>query len=100
MQRSRGPKKIAVIVSTLNNPWFVFLAETAAAKAKHWVMKPKFSTRKTILHWKADHFENAIASGYDAILIQSTDADGSVANVMKARLRCSCILYGPGSEFY
>ena len=29
-----GPKKIAVIVSTLNNPWFVFLAENAEAKAK------------------------------------------------------------------
>ena len=27
-------KKMAIVVSTLNNPWFVFLAETAAAKAK------------------------------------------------------------------
>ena len=26
-------KKVAVIVSTLNNPWFVVLAQTAAAKA-------------------------------------------------------------------
>ena len=26
--------KIAVVVSTLNNPWFVVLAETAAAKAR------------------------------------------------------------------
>ena len=26
--------KVAVVVSTLNNPWFVFLAETAAAQSK------------------------------------------------------------------
>ena len=28
------PKKMAIVVSTLNNPWFVFLAEKAAEKAK------------------------------------------------------------------
>ena len=33
-QKSAEPKKIAIVVSTLNNPWFVFLAETAAQKAK------------------------------------------------------------------
>lgn len=32
--KAEEPKKIAIVVSTLNNPWFVFLAETAAKKAK------------------------------------------------------------------
>jgi ABC-type sugar transport system substrate-binding protein len=34
---------------------------------------------------EADHFENAIASGYSAILFNPTDANGSVANVLKAK---------------
>lgn len=33
-EKKNGTRKMAVVVSTLNNPWFVFLAETAAAKAK------------------------------------------------------------------
>ena len=34
---------------------------------------------------ESDHFENIIVSGFDAILFNSTDANGSVANVMKAK---------------
>ena len=34
---------------------------------------------------ESDHFENALASGYDAILFNPTDADGSVASVLKAK---------------
>src|SRR5215207_1185772 len=31
---AKGPKKVAVVVSTLNNPWFVVLADTARERAK------------------------------------------------------------------
>jgi ABC-type sugar transport system substrate-binding protein len=34
---------------------------------------------------EADNFENAIASGYSAVLFNPTDANGSVVNVMKAK---------------
>jgi ABC-type sugar transport system substrate-binding protein len=34
---------------------------------------------------ETDHFENAIASGYSAILFNPTDANGSVVNVLKAQ---------------
>jgi ribose transport system substrate-binding protein len=34
---------------------------------------------------ESDHFENIIVAGFDAILFNSTDADGSVANVLKAK---------------
>lgn len=34
---------------------------------------------------ETNHFENAIASGYDAILFNPTDADGSIANVRMAK---------------
>jgi ribose transport system substrate-binding protein len=85
-QSSAGqPKKMAVIVSTLNNPWFVFLAETAAAKAKSLGYQTKIFDSQNNTAMETDHFENAIASGYNAILFNPTDAEGSVVNVQKAK---------------
>lgn len=78
-------KKVAVIVSTLNNPWFVFLAENAAAKAKALGYESKIFDSQNNTALESDHFENALASGYNAILFNPTDANGSVANVLKAK---------------
>ena len=81
---SRG-RKMAIVVSTLNNPWFVFLAEKAAARAKELGYETKVFDSQNNTALETDHFENAIASGYNAILFNPTDADGSVANVLKAK---------------
>ena len=81
----KDPKKIAIVISTLNNPWFVFLADNAAAKAKELGYETKIFDSQNNTALETDHFENAIASGYDAILFNCTDADGSIANVMKAK---------------
>jgi ABC-type sugar transport system substrate-binding protein len=78
-------KKIAVIISTLNNPWFVFLAENAAAKAKELGYETKIFDSQNNTALETDHFENALASGYSAILFNPTDANGSVANALKAK---------------
>lgn len=83
--RSGGDQqKMAIIISTLNNPWFVFLGESAAAKAKELGYEAKIfdSQNNTVL--ESDHFDNVLVSGFDAILFNPTDADGSVANVKKA----------------
>jgi ribose transport system substrate-binding protein len=80
-----GQKKIAVVVSTLNNPWFVFLAEKAAAKAKALGYDAKIFDSQNNTALESDHFENIIVSGFSAILFNSTDANGSVANVLKAK---------------
>jgi ABC-type sugar transport system substrate-binding protein len=77
--------KMAVVVSTLNNPWFVFLAETAAARAKALGYEAKIFDSQNNTALESDHFENIIVAGFDAILFNSTDADGSVANVLKAK---------------
>lgn len=82
---ANGPKKMAVIVSTLNNPWFVFLAEKAAGKAKDLGYETKIFDSQNNTALETDHFENAIASGYGAILFNPTDAEGSVVNVQKAK---------------
>lgn len=82
---SDEPKKMAVIVSTLNNPWFVFLAEKASAQAKALGYESKIFDSQNNTALETEHFENALASGFDAILFNPTDAEGSVANVMRAK---------------
>lgn len=78
-------KKVAIVVSTLNNPWFVFLAETAAAQVKALGYESKIFDSQNNTALETEHFENALASGYNAILFNPTDADGSVANVKRAK---------------
>jgi len=83
---SKGEKKkVAVIVSTLNNPWFVVLAQTAATQAQSLGYETKIFDSQNNTSLEADNFDNAIASGYNAILFNPTDADGSVVNVLKAK---------------
>src|SRR5690606_41883471 len=55
-------RKIAVIVSTLNNPWFVVLAEAAASKAQELGYETKIFDSQNNTALEADHFENAIRS--------------------------------------
>ena len=85
--KSPGDKKhkVAIVVSTLNNPWFVFLANTAAEKAKALGYDAKIFDSQNNTALESDHFENIIVAGFEAILFNSTDADGSVANVLKAK---------------
>jgi len=81
----RRPKKVAIIVSTLNNPWFVFLAETAAKKAGELGYSSRIFDSQNNTDLESNHFDNVIATGYDAILFNPTDAQGSVTNVKKAK---------------
>jgi ABC-type sugar transport system substrate-binding protein len=81
-----APKpKIAVIISTLNNPWFVVLGETAKARAIELGYDATIFDSQNDTAKEAAHFENVIASGYKAILFNPTDANGSIANVLKAK---------------
>lgn len=80
-----GPGKVAVVVSTLNNPWFVVLAEAARDRAEELGYQATIFDSQNDPAKEASHYENIIASGYSAILFNPTDADGSVANVRRAR---------------
>jgi ABC-type sugar transport system substrate-binding protein len=82
---SAGPKKMAVVVSTLNNPWFVVLADTARDRAKELGYDVAVFDSQNDPAKEAAHFDNVIASKYDAVLFNCTDADGSVANVRRAK---------------
>lgn len=78
-------KRVAVVISTLNNPWFVVLAETARDRAKELGYEATIFDSQNDPSKETSHYENIIAAGYDAILFNPTDADGSIANVRKAK---------------
>jgi ABC-type sugar transport system substrate-binding protein len=77
--------KIAVVVSTLNNPWFVVLAETAKARATELGYDATVFDSQNDTAKEASHFENLISGGYKAVLFNPTDANGSIANVLRAK---------------
>ena len=77
--------KIAVVISTLNNPWFVILGESAAQRAKELGYEAHIFDSQNDPAKEAEHFDNIIAMGYSAILFNPTDADGSVLNVKRAK---------------
>jgi len=77
--------KVAVVVSTLNNPWFVVLANTAKDRAVELGYDATIFDSQNDTAKEAANFENIIASGYKAILFNPTDANGSIANVEKAK---------------
>jgi ABC-type sugar transport system substrate-binding protein len=82
---SKTKGRIAVVVSTLNNPWFVVLANTARDEARARNYEVTIFDSQNDPAKEAAHFENIVASRYSAVLFNATDADGSVANVMKAK---------------
>jgi ribose transport system substrate-binding protein len=82
---NHGPKRVAVVVSTLNNPWFVILAESASERAIELGHESVIFDSQNDPAKEAAHFENIISSKYDAILFNPTDADGSIANVRQAK---------------
>ncbi|SMF65310.1 monosaccharide ABC transporter substrate-binding protein, CUT2 family [Alteromonadaceae bacterium Bs31] len=78
-------KRVAVVISTLNNPWFVVLAETARDRAQELGYKATIFDSQNNPAKESEHYDNIVSSGYDAILFNPTDADGSIANVRKAK---------------
>lgn len=80
-----GHARIAVVISTLNNPWFVVLGETARDRAVELGYEATLFNSQNDTAKEAEHFDNIIAAGYSAILFNPTDADGSVANVRRAK---------------
>lgn len=77
--------KVAVVISTLNNPWFVVLAESAASDAQKLGYETKIFDSQNNPSVESDNFESLISSGFDAILFNPTDADGSISNILKAK---------------
>ena len=84
-KQDSGAKKMAVVISTLNNPWFVVLGETAKQRAEELGYEAVIFDSQNNSSKETEHFDNIIASGFKAILFNPTDAKGSVANVKAAK---------------
>ena len=84
-QPEQSRHKIAVVISTLNNPWFVVLGNTAKARAEQLGYDAVIFDSQNDTAKELDHFESIIAGGYAAILFNPTDADASIRNVRKAK---------------
>lgn len=84
--RDSGSKRasIAIVISTLNNPWFVVLKDAAKQRCEELGYTATVFDSQNSTDREASHFENIIAGGYAAILFNPTDADGSVSNVRRA----------------
>jgi ribose transport system substrate-binding protein len=63
----------------------VVLGNTAKSRAEELGYAATMFDSQNDTAKEREHFENAIADGYKAILFNPTDADGSIANVKKAR---------------
>lgn len=84
-KEAAAPGRVAVVVSTLNNPWFVVLAEAARERAQELGYTAVVFDSQNDPAKESQHFDNLIASGYRAVLFNCTDAKGSIANVRRAR---------------
>lgn len=80
-----GARRVAVVISTLNNPWFVVLADAARDRARELGYEATVFDSQNDPAKESAHFDNIIASRYDAVLFNCTDANGSIANVRRAK---------------
>jgi ribose transport system substrate-binding protein len=74
-----------VVISTLNNPWFVVLGEAATQQLEEMGYDVTLFDSQNNPSKETEHFDNIITSGYKAILFNPTDANGSVVNVRAAK---------------
>ncbi|MBN2132960.1 MAG: D-ribose ABC transporter substrate-binding protein [Sedimentisphaerales bacterium] len=82
---SEAKKRVAVVVSTLNNPWFVVLKDAAQARAEELGYEVDVFDSQNSPAAEAGHFDTIIDGKYAAILFNPTDAEGSIASVKRAR---------------
>lgn len=78
-------KKVAVVVSTLNNPWFVVLKDAAKAKAEELGYDVDVFDSQNSPVTEASHFDTIVDGKYAAVLFNPTDAEGSIASVQRAK---------------
>lgn len=77
-------KRVAVVISTLNNPWFVVLGEAAVKQCESLGYEATLFDSQNNPSKEAEHFDNILATGYSAILFNPTDANGSAMNAKSA----------------
>ena len=78
-----GSSKVGLVISTLNNPFFVSLKEGAEAKAKDLGLELIVLDSQNDPAKELSNMEDLLTQGVDVILINPTDSD-AVGNAIKA----------------
>ncbi len=84
-ETSQGTKRMAVVVSTLNNPWFVVLKDAARTRAEELGYEVTVFDSQNSPEVEASHFDTIVDGKYAAVLFNPTDAEGSIASVTRAK---------------
>src|SRR5215468_2954157 len=84
-QSSRGPKTIAIITPSHDNPFFKAEAETAAARARELGYEVSVNSHDDDAHKQDQLIDVAIANRAAAIILDNAGADASVGAVRKAK---------------
>ena len=84
-EQAQGSQRMAVVVSTLNNPWFVVLKDAAKTRAEELGYEVTVFDSQNSPEIEAGHFDTIIDGKYAAILFNPTDAEGSIASVKRAK---------------
>ena len=71
-------KKVAVVISTLNNPWFVVLAESASENARALGYEAKIFDSQNNPATESDNFENLITGKALSLAKPQNEADASL----------------------
>lgn len=82
---TRGPKTIAIITPSHDNPFFKAEAEAAAVRARELGYEPSMSSHDDDAHKQDQLIDVAIANKAAAIILDNAGADASVAAVSKAK---------------
>jgi len=82
---STGKPQIAVVISTLNNPWFVVLGDAAKKRAEELGYAATVYDSKNDPATEAATIDGIISRGFKAILFNPTDSDASIPNARKAK---------------
>ncbi|MHC4520000.1 MAG: substrate-binding domain-containing protein [Planctomycetota bacterium] len=83
--QAEATKRIAVVISTLNNPWFVVLKDAARARAEELGYDVDVFDSQNSPATEAGHFDTIVDGKYAAVLFNPTDAEGSIASVKRAK---------------
>ncbi|MBS1857460.1 MAG: D-ribose ABC transporter substrate-binding protein [Acidobacteria bacterium] len=82
---AKGPKLIAIITPSNDNPFFKAEADTAAARAKELGYQVSVNSHDDDAHKQDQLIDVAIANQAAAIILDNAGADASVAAVRKAK---------------
>jgi erythritol transport system substrate-binding protein len=80
-----GKKLIAVITASLDNPFFVTMAETAKARAEALGYEATIASHSDDANKQKELIDSAIAKGAAAIILDNAGADASIAPIKAAK---------------